>query len=670
MKLRLLCLLFFTLYCSTVYCEEIDGKAYLKKGRNELESKSYEDAIKSLSVAEREFPLLGDYAMLWLSDAYHEKGNHEEALKTIRTLLKKYPDSPLIKKARIREIEEAEEVSEENIQQMFQSFIKDFPKDTDLKYAYAQWLKKNNSDVAKSLFREICIGAGHLSELACKELCLADIRAEDLIERASNLMGLMDFKGAESALRSALEKDNGSLKNEILKSLGLSLFKQKRYPEAAEVYEKANEVFWKAYSLYRAGGKEALNSTMEELLKIGDRRASLLLIAVASDKRRDGEIEEALKTYQNVLQQYPSEAEDALWGIGWTYFLTREYEKATDVFTKLYENYNNTRYLYWKARSIEASGKDTLDLYQTLRKKEKDFYSAMSYIRTGGAIEQLVTKKITASDDDTRSNENNRSSPPFNSPSTSHDISKGARLPSVGQGYRGGKKFDRVEALFELGLSREALSELIHISKTATSIEDIQYIGSKFQDLGEYKYLVSLTERLPYGESLHHLRYPYAYWDTVEAISEKHCIDPLLVLSVMREESTFDPDAKSSAGAIGLMQLIPQTAFRLDSNLQLGITNTSQVCNIKNNIHLGTYYLSILIKEFGSYTYALAAYNAGEEKVRKWIQKGNYKSIDEFIEDIPYAETRNYVKRVMTTFFEYKRVVGEAGAIHNSKGNL
>jgi soluble lytic murein transglycosylase len=138
----------------------------------------------------------------------------------------------------------------------------------------------------------------------------------------------------------------------------------------------------------------------------------------------------------------------------------------------------------------------------------------------------------------------------------------------------------------------------------------------------------------------------------------------------MREESTFDPNARSTAGAVGLMQLMPQTAFSLDGNLQLGITNSSQVCNINNNIHLGTYYLSILIKEFGSYTYALAAYNAGEEQVRKWTQKGNYKSIDEFIEDIPYSETRNYVKRVMTTFFEYKRFSGEEEAIKNPQGNL
>ena len=76
----------------------------------------------------------------------------------------------------------------------------------------------------------------------------------------------------------------------------------------------------------------------------------------------------------------------------------------------------------------------------------------------------------------------------------------------------------------------------------------------------------------------------------------------------------------------------------------------------KNNLHVGTYYLSNLLKEFGSYPYAIAAYNAGEDIVKKWIHRGGYKSADEFIEDIPYEETRNYVKRVLTSFFEYKRI--------------
>jgi soluble lytic murein transglycosylase len=161
---------------------------------------------------------------------------------------------------------------------------------------------------------------------------------------------------------------------------------------------------------------------------------------------------------------------------------------------------------------------------------------------------------------------------------------------------------------------------------------------------------------VPYIEELHYLRYPLAYQDIVEPLSRKYNLDPLLVLSVAREESRFDPEARSIAGALGLMQVMPRTAYKLNNNLKLDISGSQGVLDAKNNFHFGIYLLSNLINEFGSYSYALAAYNAGKEKVRSWLENGDYKSIDEFIEDIPYRETRNYVKRIITTFFEYKRV--------------
>ena len=81
------------LFCLPVYAGETDGREYLKRGKEQLENRKYEEAIASLSKAAKEFPLLGDYALLWLSDAYHENGNHDESLKTIRSLIKKYPVS-------------------------------------------------------------------------------------------------------------------------------------------------------------------------------------------------------------------------------------------------------------------------------------------------------------------------------------------------------------------------------------------------------------------------------------------------------------------------------------------------------------------------------------------------------------------------------------------------
>ncbi|MEW6419248.1 MAG: transglycosylase SLT domain-containing protein [Nitrospirota bacterium] len=651
-------IILFISYCLPVYSGEIDGKALLKKGKNELENKKFEDAIFSLSAAEREFPMLGDYALLWLSDAYHENGKHRESLKTIRTLLDRYPHSPLWEKARIREIKEAEEVSEErgynqrseeNIQQIYEAYIKDFPCDAEVKYLYALWLKKNGKeDTAKSVFKEIYLDAGIFSKTAFNELNPSDITVEDLIKRASNLMSAMDFKGAEAALRSAMDRDDGRFKNEILKNLGLSLFKQRRYRKAAEVFEEADRGYWQVRSLYRAGEKEVFNSALDEFLKSEDKRAGQILVSLASDERRDGRIEEAIKIYQNVVRKYPSETEDALWGIGWTYFLTGEYKKAADIFTNLYETYNDIRYLYWKARSLEADGEDAFSIYHTIMgmEKEHDFYSIMSYMRT------------------------KRLNPPFPplvkggeggfSGETQKSI--GVTTPVRGISITP-QKNDRVEALFDLGLSKEALLELIYISRNTSSIEDILYICSKLQELREYKYLVRIAVKVPHMEELLRFRYPLAYWDVVEGLSGKYSTDPLLVLSVVREESRFDSEARSTAGALGLMQIMPGTAYRLDNNLKLGINGSHEMLDVKNNLHLGIFYLRNLINEFGSYSHALAAYNAGEETVRKWLRKGNYKSADEFIEDIPYSETRNYVKRVITTFFEYNRISSIEGSI-------
>ncbi len=629
MKSVLVLILFLT-SCLPVYSSQMDGKAYLKKGKNELEHKKYEAAIASLCTAAKEFPLLGDYALFWVSDAYHDNGNHEESLNAVRSLLKKYPRSPLLKNSRIREINEAEEVSEQSVQKLYRSYIKDYPDDTEIRYSYARWLKNHDQpDKAKSIFKDIYIEAGPFSAATQSELKSSDLSAEDLVRRAANLIKETDFKSAESALKSAGAKDDGSLKKQILQTLGLSLFRQKKYHEAAEVYRKADERYWELRSLYRAGDKGPIITAVDELLKSRDKRMGSLLIAVASDRRREGDAGEAVSLYQNIMDRYPAEGEEALWGIGWTYFLTGEYKKASNVFARLHNSYNDPKYLYWKARSLEAAGDDPVKIYTAIMEKEHNFYSTLSYLRV-----KRFAKQSNGSED-------------FK---FIKSITPVKAVPAVR------KKIDRVEALLDIGLSKEALTEMIFISKNTDSIEDILYICSKLQELGDYKNLVKLAVKVPYKEELHSFLYPLAYRDTVEGLAKKYGIDPLLVLSVVREESRFDSDARSPAGALGLMQLMPKTAYRFDTKLKVGIDNSHDILNTKNNLHVGTYYLSRLVKEFGSYTSAVAAYNAGEEIVKVWLKKRNYKSPDEFIEDIPYSETRNYVKRVLKTFFEYKRI--------------
>jgi soluble lytic murein transglycosylase len=93
---------------------------------------------------------------------------------------------------------------------------------------------------------------------------------------------------------------------------------------------------------------------------------------------------------------------------------------------------------------------------------------------------------------------------------------------------------------------------------------------------------------------------------------------------------------------------------------------------VRTNVFIGTYYLKSLITHFDSVPQAVAAYNAGQEAVKGWLAAGNYKSPDEFIEDIPYDETRNYAKKVLTSYFEYIRQSGrkKVSAAFLKRGNL
>lgn len=624
-----LCFLFIIVSAVPTYSVEPDGKVLLKKGREALKRGNYEEAITSLSEAEKELPLLGDYALLWRSDAHRKTGDQKESLKTIRALMKKYPRSPLIKKARSISIKDAEAISDKNMQRLYKAFLRDYPKDMEMKYLYASWLKKTgNEDKARSFFKEIYIAAGSFSSKASRELRPADTSVKDLMKRASNLMKVYNFKKAESVFRKALAKDDGTFKKDILEGLGRSLFRQKKYREAADVYEKAHSTYWQVRSLYRAGAGKAFNAAFDKLKRSGSRMSGKVLIWLARDYRRDGDIEKALKTFQTVKEQYPAETEDALWGIGWTYFRAGDYKKAADTFTNLYRTYHDTQYLYWKARSLAEDGQDASNMYAKLAKKDRDFYSDMAYLQVEKAQGQagIIKPRRTSSQVKTTIKP----------------------LPN-----------DRVEALLDLDFFNEAISELQYTSKNARSLGDILYVCLKYQELEQYKDLVRFAVKLPAREEFYQFRYPRAYGEIVDGLSVKYKVDPLLVFSVAREESRFDPHARSIAGALGIMQIMPQTAKRLDRTLRLGARRTHEILDVEKNLHLGIYLMSKNIREFGSYSSALAAYNAGGHRVKTWLKRGGYESADEFIEDIPYSETRKYVKRVLGSYFEYKRIFSQ-----------
>jgi len=153
------------------------------------------------------------------------------------------------------------------------------------------------------------------------------------------------------------------------------------------------------------------------------------------------------------------------------------------------------------------------------------------------------------------------------------------------------------------------------------------------------------------------LVYPFAFSSETQAAAARFGVDVLLVESVMREESRFRIEDVSGAGAVGLMQLMPDTARWVAGQAKLAGSSAERADEPAVNIALGTWYIGHLLDRFeGNVVYAVAGYNAGPGNVDKWVRAHADKTgdIDRFIESVPFAETRGYAKRVLRSYAAYK----------------
>lgn len=151
--------------------------------------------------------------------------------------------------------------------------------------------------------------------------------------------------------------------------------------------------------------------------------------------------------------------------------------------------------------------------------------------------------------------------------------------------------------------------------------------------------------------------FPEPWWDTIKAESAKYDLDPYLVASLIRQESEFNPSAISYAGAYGLMQLLPRVGRQMARQIGMHDFRTYQLLDPETNIRLGTRYLRQMLDKFGGVQeYALAAYNAGDYRVADWRSAGPYSGMDEFVESIPFTQTRNYVEAIVRNEQTYRAI--------------
>lgn len=153
------------------------------------------------------------------------------------------------------------------------------------------------------------------------------------------------------------------------------------------------------------------------------------------------------------------------------------------------------------------------------------------------------------------------------------------------------------------------------------------------------------------------LRFPKHYSDHIFNEAKKNQLDPAWVFAVTRQESAFKPYVKSYAGALGLMQLMPQTGFEVAKTINLRLKTHNDILDINNNVKLGSKYLQLMLNRYKNLVVATAAYNAGPSRVYKWLPDHDI-AADVWVETIPFKDTREYVQNVMTHTVIYQKLLG------------
>lgn len=177
--------------------------------------------------------------------------------------------------------------------------------------------------------------------------------------------------------------------------------------------------------------------------------------------------------------------------------------------------------------------------------------------------------------------------------------------------------------------------------------EDIQKVAKITHDWGWHDRAIHSLGQARYWDDLE-IRFPLAHRDNISENASKQQVDPSWAYAVIRQESAFAPDARSPKGAMGLMQIMPSTGRLIARDLNIRLKSKAQLLDVDTNIRFGISYLRKVMNRFDDNTVlATAAYNAGSQRVKSWLPDDRPLAPDRWIENIPFSETRDYLKRVL-----------------------
>ncbi len=659
--------------------QDAGALAWLLVGYAHILDRDFAQAIPALSRAKPHAGELADYVDYYLGQSYIQTGRPAEAIAVLSGFEKKYPDSLLIRDAHLQyaNLLLTEGQSQEAIA-LLEADRKPVRADIELALGRA-YAMHGDSAKAVSVFSNL-----YYTMPLSYEADQAGTELKKLSASASLLPSSASFE---------LRKTRADL-----------LAKGKRYGEAADEYRSlindANPSdrpaiqLAMAEELRKAGRSREAKQTLDSVPNLTPSVSAQRLFNYGELARAENNDDTFLQLLSQLRQQDPTSPylEQALLSAGNIYLLRRDYDHAIDSYRELQTRFPDAErasYAHWKVawlslrqgRNTDAktgfeqqigvypnSAEVPAALYWRARLAQEDADNAMAaaYYQTltqrfrnyyYGELARQELRKLT-----------------FTGPPQHYALLD--RVPPMNSNSRTGTdavpednlRVQKAHLLENAALIDLAVREL----RAAAEEEKGSWLPAEtarmYEEAGRYDMAIEVLKRavpnyfaidldsLPraYWEAL----FPKPYWSDLKRFSSTNALDPYLVASLIRQESEFNPNAVSRKDAVGLMQLLPKVGKNLAKQQKIKHFKTTQLFTPGVNLELGTKYFRAMVDKFGAFEYALAAYNAGGDRVQDWLTQGRYRDPQEFVESIPFTETREYVQAILRNANVYRQLYG------------
>jgi soluble lytic murein transglycosylase len=657
--------------------EDAGALAWLVAGYAHVLDREYAKAVDPLNRAKPQAGDLGDYVSYYLGSAYFQAGRTAEAVSTLGEFDRAYPESLL-------------------------------QRDAHAVYSDALLAEGRPQDAITLLEKDRQPPRADF-ELTLGRAYAAAGQPAKAAEILRNLYVTMPLSPEASQADVELKKLTSATP---LPSLGPDgrrtradlLAKGKRFGEAADEYrallnvatpnDRPDVELALAVALRRSGQNKEAKKVLEELTASTPEITAQRLFNLGEVARATDDDDGFLRNLVELRQAAPTSfwLQQALLAAGNLYLLKPDYDKAIDAYRELQHRFPNAgraSYAHWKVawlslrqgRTVEAktgfeqqiglypnSAEVPAALYWRGRLAEEDNDTSMAracYQKLSerfrnfyyGELARRRLREIKADDDP----------PHYALLDRVPAISDGASI-TASESPTDNLRYQKAQLLDNGALVDFAVREV----QAAGNEDKGNWVAAEtarlYQDAGRYDGAIQVFKRavpnyfavdlpsLPrsYWEAL----FPKPFWTDLKKFSSQNALDPYLVASLIRQESEFNPSAVSRANAVGLMQLLPKVGSAVAKQEKLRHFSATQLFTPEINLRLGTRYFREMVDKFGAFEYALAAYNAGSNRVDDWQGQGKYRDPQEFVESIPFTETREYVQAILRNANVYRQLYG------------